>query len=115
MKNYSRVIPRDFFNEAKLMKCMGLLALKILDCQLPEGMKIVIEETKEPFNIVCSDSGYLSVTNYPVYINDSLMFFETIYNSKDNYPLICWYHDEEIRVFDESGEFTEEFAALKIN
>ena len=48
MDNYSRVIPRDFFNEAKLLKCMGLLALKVLDNMTPNGIKILIEESGAP-------------------------------------------------------------------
>lgn len=105
---YTRVIPRDFFNEAKLLKCMGLLALKILDRQTP--VPIEIEETGEPFEIVLHDDGSLQVINYPVIINGRVPRFSTVYNSKDSYPFFVSTWDyEEIRVFTETGEFTEEF------
>lgn len=115
--DYQRVIPRDFFNEAILLKCMGQLALKILDCQLPDGMKIVINpngEHYEPFDIHRTDAGYLHVNNYPVFVNGAFVFFGTMVNSRSPYPLICFTSDlEEIAVFDDSGNFTDEFASLK--
>jgi len=112
--SYLRVIPRDFFNEAKLLKCMGQLSLMILDCKTPEGMKIEIAETGEPFEIQLSDNGYLFISNYLVTINDAIVSMRTPYNSKAPYPLLCYYDWEEITVFDDSGNFTKEFAALKI-
>lgn len=109
METYTRVIPRDFFNEAKLLKCMGLLALKILDCQLPEGLDIRIEESGEPFDIQLTDSGNLHVSNYSVTINDIPVWFGTVYNSKSNYPLVAEVNGQELRVFTETGEFDSEF------
>ena len=35
---YERVIPRDLFNEAKLLKCVGLLVLKIHDGENPANV-----------------------------------------------------------------------------
>lgn len=106
---YERVIPRDFFNEAKLLKCMGMLSLKILDCQLPEGISIKIEESGEPFKIKLSEEGNLFVSNYEVFINDRPVMVSTTYNSKSNYPFHCMVDYCETPIFDESGEFTEEF------
>ena len=113
--SYQRVIPRDFFNEAKLLKCMGQLSLKILDCQLPEGIKIEIEETGEPFEIHLTDDGRLFVSNYQTSINDTYISLSTTYNSKYNYPLICFHDDVELLVFDEFGNFTEEFIQFATN
>lgn len=109
---YNRVIPRDFFNEAKLLKCMGLLSLKILDGQLPDGLKIEIEESGEPFDIQLTEDGSLFVANYQVLVNDVPVIMGTAYNSKSNYPLNCIFNYEEIRVFDETGNFTEEFVSF---
>ena len=44
---YTRVLPRDLFNEAKLMKCMGLLTLLIHDELIPDCLKF--EYDQEPF------------------------------------------------------------------
>lgn len=62
--NYIRVIPRDFFNESKLLKCMGQLSLKILDCQLPKGIEMYIEGDGQPFQIGLSNfrSGFSHTT-----------------------------------------------------
>lgn len=107
--SYARVIPRDFFNEAKLLKCLGQLALKILDRQLPEGIDIQITETGEPFRIELDDSGYLYVANYPCTINGSNVWFATTYNNKRAYPLLCMTDGEETIVFDDNGNFDQDF------
>jgi hypothetical protein len=39
-KDYNRVIPRDLFNEAKLLKCLGQLCLLIDKGQCP-GLSVV--------------------------------------------------------------------------
>lgn len=106
---YSRVIPRDFFNEAKLLKCMGNLALKILDFQIPEGIKIEIENSGDPFNIVLTNDGFLMVSNYSVTVNGEEVIMKSTYNSKENYPFYCEIDYDEYLVFDDKGEFTKEF------
>lgn len=106
---YQRVIPRDFFNEAKLLKCMGQLSLKILNIAVPNNIKITIEGNGEPFKIYLLDEGSLFVGNYEILVNDIPMRFKTIYNSQANYPLYCEFDYVDYLVFDESGEFTEEF------
>lgn len=108
-ETYTRVIPRDFFNEAKLLKCMGVLALKILDRQLPDGVNIEIEESGEPFQIELTDDGNLFVSNYPVLVNGQPATFCTVYNSKENFPLNLIYDYCEYRVFDEAGNFHPDF------
>jgi len=106
---YTRVIPRDFFNEAKLLKCLGQLSLKILQCEFPENIKVTIEENGEPFEIVLMEEGSLYVRNYVTTINDKHVLFKTTYNSKENYPLLCEYNNEEVTVFDNSGCLSNEF------
>lgn len=106
-ETYTRVIPRDFFNEAKLLKCMGQLALKILDAQTPCNIRI--EEEGEPFRIELSEEGSLFVANYNVFVKDVLCTFKTTYNSKSNWPLLCEHDYNEYRVFDDSGNWDDEF------
>lgn len=107
--SYTRVIPRDFFNESKLLKCMGQLSLKILDGMLPEGIKIEIDECGQPFEIHQTNDGRLYLNDYDVTINDTYVSLSTTYNSKDNYPLICFHDDVETTVFDDNGDFTQDF------
>ena len=109
MSTYTRVIPRDFFNEAKLLKCMGHLSVKIIDNFLPENIKIFIEECGDEFKIRQLDSGELWVSNYDTTVNSVPVRFCSAYNSKSNFPLFCEDGDEYVLVFDEDGNFTEEF------
>lgn len=108
---YIRVIPRDFFNEAKLLKCMGQLSLAILDCKVPQGIELRIEENGDPFEIRLSDDGNLHVANYETFVNGRVTTFYTHYNSKLNYPFYCINPESsnEVKVFDEDGKWTEEF------
>jgi hypothetical protein len=111
MSNYHRVIPRDFFNEAKLLKCMGQLSLKIHDGVFPEGISLSITENGQPFFIDRNydDSG-LCVLNYRVELNGREVICSSPYNSKRNYPFYCHYPgEEEIEVFDDKGEFSTDF------
>lgn len=107
--DYKRVIPRDFFNEAKLLKCMGFLALKILDMQTPDGIDIHIEESGEPFRIGLIQDGSLTVENYTITVNGEMVIMKSTYNSKSNFPLFCEIGYDEVPVFDENGNFDEEF------
>lgn len=106
---HCRVIPRDFFNEAKLLKCFGQLALKIADCNLPDGLIIEIEESGDPFNVVLMDEGSLTISNYRTLVNRFPVIFKTTYNSKSAYPFFCELDYCDYEVFDNIGEFTEEF------
>lgn len=112
---YDRVIPRDFFNESKLLKCMGNLQIAITDCKLPEGVKIEIDENGEAFKIALTDDGYLTIANYPVRINGKEIIMKTTYNSKSNFPLFGEYEYCDYLVFDEQGKFTAEFSDFAIN
>jgi len=112
--NYTRVIPRDFFNESKLLKCMGQLSLNILDGKGLLGLKI--EETGEPFEILQDDGdGSLFLSNYKVTFNGKQLFLKSAYNSRLPYPLKCELDDDTCDVFTDNGDFTEEFFSLLLN
>jgi hypothetical protein len=108
---YERVIPRDLFNEAKLLKCMGRLCLLIHSNKTP--VKMSFKQPKGGFNIQqLSSDGALIITNLPVKIKSETFYFVSKYNSKANYPLYLRFENEDTQVFDESGEFTTEFIAF---
>ncbi len=110
---HNRVIPRDFFNEAKLLKCMGVLALSVLDNTMPDGIDILIEESGQPFDIVLDEMwGLLIVSNYRVSINDEEYMVGTTYNSKEAFPFVVVVEDTEYEVFNEQGKFSHEFIEL---
>lgn len=116
---YKRVIPRDFFNEAKLLKCMGHLSLAILGARIPADVNIEISyndayaeecEGVEGFAIQLDPHlELLYVANYDIYINEEYVACGTIYNRKDPFPLYVYYKETEIKMFDEEGQFSEDF------
>jgi hypothetical protein len=109
--NYTRVIPRDLFNESKLLKCMGRLCLNILDGKTPVPIEVVEEdECAEGFTMHLSYASELMIANIRIKIKGTPVAFWTTYNSKSNYPFFCGRDEtESIEVFTDEGEYTEEF------
>lgn len=111
--SHRRVIPRDFFNEAKLLKCLGQLQLAIIDNAVG-GLPLQVEFDDECFNVLQhSGSGALYCANYSVYLAGEEIHLFTPYNSKEAYPLIASYRGEEYYVFDEAGKFMPNFGWRK--
>ena len=104
---YTRVIPRDLFNEAKLLKCIGRLCLLIHDNNVPVEMKA--HNDGEPFNIEMLSEGSLTISNVDISIKGNTYVFKTTYNSKSNYPLYVVNEYDEYPVFDDNGQFDPEF------
>lgn len=108
---YGRVLPRDLFNEAKLLKCMGRLCLLIEDNMTPIDMTIdeYATDGEEGFKIGLADDGALSIANLVITIKGAPYLFKTTYNSKDNFPFFVEHNYCEYRVFDEKGDWDNEF------
>ena len=116
---YQRVIPRDFFNEAKLFKSMGRLTLLIHE-KIQGAHQLEVREPEnrqEGFQVLQdADSADLMVYNYQVirkHDKRPLMFYSK-YNCKDNFTLYttCPDHGDMVEVFDDEGDFTEDFQKL---
>lgn len=127
MSEYTRVLPRDLFNEAKLLKCLGRLVLKTVDGQVPdltfEHHNVIFSEGEiyKGFDVSQNpDSGDLYVWNLRFYFKEQPIYFESNYNCKSPYPLTFIFQDRfgdsDINcgafVFDDDGEFSEEFKKL---
>ena len=113
---YHRVIPRDLFNEAKLLKCLGRLALLIHDnhpVTVKYDMEMELKEPQEGFTAYQQADGGLYVGNVAFYIRGEQCPLWTAYNNRDNYPLWCEVHDgtDHVLVFDEDGNFHPDFIA----
>lgn len=108
--SYPRVLPRDLFNESKLLKCMGQLSLLIHDEMTP--VKMTLLHDGEPFHIILLDEGSLMITNIKITIAGFEIQFKSTYNSRDNYPLIAVDDYDEYTVFTESGTWNSEFIQL---
>jgi hypothetical protein len=109
--SYTRVIPRDLFNEAKLLKCLGRLALLIHN-ELTGGhpLKLLHRNPTRGFEIEQNqDDGTLYCRNLKCYCRTHELTLVAPYNAKDPYPLLCYYKDEEGYVFDDDGELNPQF------
>lgn len=115
--SYLRVIPRDLFNEAKLLKCLGQLALVIHDgVRVPRELKLEWSSDSDEsagFQIEQNEnSGHLYVANMDLTCNGRVIGLHSPYNSKDAFPLMCCFDDDEQRVFDDEGALSPEFRAM---
>jgi len=120
MAEYERVIPRDLFNEAKLLKCLGQLSLKIHDgvvwpIQLVHNKNegFAIAQHAYSGDIYCANVSLnhkrgKSVKEIPLYSG---------LNSHLRYPLIfdIDFGEKEGFVFNDAGEFTGDFIDLMEN
>jgi hypothetical protein len=107
--------PRDFFNYATLMRCLGKLSVAILD-EMTNDMRLTEElDTDNPFQVEFDQhSNVLSVKNHSVYWHKGgekvRLDLWVPYNSMEQYPLYTMIGDEELEVLDEDGKF-----ALKLS
>lgn len=101
---YPRIIPRDLFNEANLLKCYGQLALLELEGLLPQ---LKIEHDGEPFQIEMDPSdGSLYIDNIKLIFNGVPLPVSRPLNSRNSWPLYCTVTGNPI--FDEKGNFIYE-------
>lgn len=100
--SYQRVLPRDLFNEANLLKCIGRLVLLIEDGKLPgwtykhAGNAFIIEQDES--------DGSLSVFNILFYFNGGNVHMRRPLNARGPWPLLADGYDE-CYVFDDDGNF----------
>jgi hypothetical protein len=112
LHSYQRVVPRDLFNEAKLLKCLGLLYiaaerrsdLTVDNDRMDDGEGFDIQQDRS--------TGGISVTNVTVTFRGRTIYCYTGLNSRATYPLVATFGDEEAFVFDEGGGLSDEFLSL---
>ncbi len=104
---YTRVLPRDLFNEANLLKCYGRLWI----CLETAGSCAHFEAERVPFfKIEQGDSGELYIANLPLTIGDRDFILFRPLNSRRPWPL--YVEDDEnpdferVEVFDDEGNLT---------
>lgn len=111
---YIRVIPRDLFNESKLLKCLGRLVIEAerhphISVELIEGRE------RQGFDIRQSEAdGSLWARNIHVTVGGRHIIVQTNYNSKREWPLYATPADspDVVEVFDDAGKLTDEFVGL---
>ena len=105
---YQRIIPRDLFNESKLLQQIGKLCLAIHDNDI-QGIEF--EHDGSPFTVNLTENGFLYVENIGfrlTKIEESVSFFAS-YNSRIANPLLYEIDGIEGDVFDDEGNFTRIF------
>lgn len=112
-KDYNRVIPRDLFNEAKLLKCLGQLVLLIGKGQCP-GLSVVqpVIDGSNAFRILQDQSDgsiYVSsrVLRFTRNSDKKMLRFVTPLNNKERWPLLLSPPDhsiDEIEVFSDTED-----------
>ena len=105
---YERVIPRDLFNEADLLKCWGKLWIALDDRR--DHFASIPDHSGEPFDIVQDpSSGALTVANLSLIVHGQRRAVYRPLNSREPWPLWVWSDDDDIRVFDLDGNLSPEF------
>lgn len=113
--SYERVIPRDLFNESKLLKCLGQLALLLHNYETRWPLRLEHEDSNESgFRIDLEPQrGELCCTNLVLThtLTEKQIYLGSGYNSKEPYPLWFVSEDEtnEGPVFNDDGSFADEF------
>jgi hypothetical protein len=111
--SYTRVIPRDLFNEAKLLKCLGQLALLLHEGKgIRWPLWLVFADPEKGFVIDQNTaSGGLFCTNLTLYLKEMEVCLFSVYNSKSPFPLLFdGGNDGEGDVFNDDGSLSEEFS-----
>lgn len=106
--SYVRVIPRDLFNEANLLKCYGQIYLNLETTSMPH---VVLEHDGDAFIIEMDDSsGATFVANITLTVNGDAVYLQRPCNSRLPWPLLLVLADEtEIEIFDDDGSFSADF------
>lgn len=109
--DYTRVIPRDLFNEAKLLKCLGQVALLQLDWPLPQmELSLIQTQSIRGFSIRQDPSdGSIHCQNLYVYISRKRVRLHTPLNSREPYPLHATIADESVQVLTDDGKWHPDF------
>lgn len=108
--SYQRVIPRDLFNEANLLKCLGRLSLLVHNLEgRINNVPFKIEYDGEPFDIRQDESGGLYCSNFKFYCGEEEVELTRPLNARDPWPLFGTYRGEEYEIFGHYGDFLPNF------
>ena len=106
--SYTRVIPRDLFNEANLLKCAGQLYLMLEN----RGLEHLLEHDGAAFRVEQSeDDGSITILNVTMSIAGNRFHLMRPLNARDPYPVYLTSEDpntDDIQVFEDDGTFTDE-------
>jgi hypothetical protein len=104
---YKRVIPRDLFNEANLLKCCGRIYINLETANLPH---VELEHNGAAFDVQQDfGSGDIYVANIRLMVSGKGYRLCRPMNSREAWPLyVLAEDDEQIEVFTDDGSFSAE-------
>lgn len=117
MSKYERVLPRDRFNEASLLKCYAQLWIALEEKQ-DKGKGQFVQESVDHFDIDQDpSSGGIYIGNLTFTIDGVKHYLARPLNSRDHWPLYVVGNEfdpdfEEVKVFDDQGNLSEEMIRL---
>lgn len=106
--SYERVIPRDLFNDANLLKCLGRVYINIEN----KYENVSLDFGGEDFDICkVPATGETYSKNVMLYKGDTHIELFRPLNSREEWPLIAVDSETETEysVFNPDGSFTKEF------
>jgi len=111
-RRHTRVCPRDLFNEANLLKCLGRVSLLIEDRKLPLRMShrspdsgFLVAQDQSDGSILVANLRFRTADGRAVTLRRPL-------NARAPWPLLAVLDDrDEIYVFDDDGNPSAEFLA----
>lgn len=111
---YRRIIPRDLFNEADLLKCLGRLYIALDNLHDHKALFAEDEDGVERFVIEQDESsGGIYVENLTFVIKGEPHQLYRPLNARTKWPLyVTHWRDIDERVFDGDGALTPEFLEL---
>lgn len=114
MTGYTRVIPRDLFNEGNLLNLYGRLVILLGETNDHDA---AFEQDQVPFFDVVQDvSGGLSIGNLTFLVRGDRYLLTRPLNSRSKWSLWLTSYDdpdfEEIAVFDDAGELSADMLDL---
>jgi len=109
-----RVLPRDLFNDANLLKCVGAIILAIEDRKLPPVFTYVYDG--DPFDIEQDENdGSTYICNVVISASNNELNLRRPLNSREAWPLFASLWDgDECEVFNSDGSFSDAFLALGV-
>lgn len=106
---YTRVIPRDLFNEANLLKCMGGLYIAL---EHVEGRASLWPESVPKFDIDQNVDGATYVRNLFLVVDGNKYSLIRPLNSRSPWPLYVETDEDQIEVFNDNGTLSPDFIAF---
>jgi len=111
-KVYKREAPRDLFNEANLLKCVGHVSLYLHDHPIDKVL-FIHDRTDDGYEIGQDYSdGSIYITNFRFSVRGRWYRLYRPLNSREPWPLWMAHPVDDIEVFTEDGTLAADFIAF---